>query len=286
MPRTKKNPDAENEIVPEVEVAEGVPQKKKRGRPAKKNDEVQENAPAKDAAPAEAPVKEAPKPEPVNNAAAAPAADAAPAKEAPKDAPKGEQGDKPQNRENNGQNNGQNNSQNNGQNNGGNNQNNQNGQNGQNNQNNQNNQNGQNNRFNNNKFNKFNKFKNRHNRNLPQDDFLDETIQLPPPDPEKVAAAKAKWKELRGLPMFELQRQAEELGIAEFKKMRKQALVYSILSAITGEDCPIYTEGVLEIIPDGGHGFLRNPEHNYLAGPDDIYALSTACQNYYGCSPQ
>ena len=95
-----------------------------------------------------------------------------------------------------------------------------------------------------------------------------------------MAAAKAKWKELRGLPMFELQRQAEELGIADFKKMRKQALVYSILSAITGEDCPIYTEGVLEIIPDGGHGFLRNPEHNYLAGPDDIYISKNIIRRY------
>ena len=130
-------------------------------------------------------------------------------------------------------------------------------------QNNPNNQGGQgNNKFNNNKFNKFNKFKNRHGKNLPQDDFLDESIQLPPPDPEKVAAARAKWRELRGLPMFELQRQADELSIPDFKTMRKQALVYSILSATTGEDCPIYTEGVLEIIPDGGHGFLRNPDHN------------------------
>ena len=145
----------------------------------------------------------------------------------------------------------------------------------------QNNQGGQgNNKFNNNKFNKFNKFKNRHGKNLPQDDFLDESIQLPPPDPEKVAAARAKWRELRGLPMFELQRQADELGIPDFKTMRKQALVYSILSATTGEDCPIYTEGVLEIIPDGGHGFLRNPDHNYLAGPDDIYISRNIIRRY------
>ena len=84
MPRTKKNPDAENEIVPEVDVAEGAAAKKKRGRPAKKNDEVQESAP----------VKEAPKPAPENKPeikieAPAPVAEAAPAKEAPKDAPKG-----------------------------------------------------------------------------------------------------------------------------------------------------------------------------------------------------
>ena len=95
-------------------------------------------------------------------------------------------------------------------------------------------------------------------------------MQLPPPDPEKVAASRAKWKELRGLPMFELQRQAMELNIPDFKKMRKQALIYRILSATNGEDTPIYAEGVLEIMPEG-YGFLRNPDHNYQAGPDDIY---------------
>ena len=143
------------------------------------------------------------------------------------------------------------------------------------------NNNNNNGRFNNNnKFNKFNKFKNRRNNYLPQDDIMDDSVVLPPPDPEKVAASRAKWKELRGLPMFELQSKAEELGIVDFKKMRKQALVYSILSAISGEDCPIYTEGVLEIIPEGGHGFLRNPEHNYLAGPDDIYISKNIIRRY------
>ena len=131
--------------------------------------------------------------------------------------------------------------------------------------------NNNNGRFNNNnKFNKFNKFKNRRNRFLPQDEILDDSAPLPPPDPEKVAASRAKWKELRGLPMFELQRQAMELNIPDYKKMRKQALIYHILSATNGEDTPIYTEGVLEIMPEG-YGFLRNPDHNYQAGTDDIY---------------
>nr|WP_290730325.1 transcription termination factor Rho [Fibrobacter sp. UBA3629] len=95
-----------------------------------------------------------------------------------------------------------------------------------------------------------------------------------------MAAAKAKWRELRGLPMFELQQRAEELGIEDYKRMRKQALVYSILSSTGGEETPIYTEGVLEIIPEGGHGFLRNPDHNYLAGPDDIYISRNIIRRY------
>ena len=33
----------------------------------------------------------------------------------------------------------------------------------------------------------------------------------------------------------------------------------------------IENEGVLEIMQDGGYGFLRSADYNYLASPDDIY---------------
>ena len=249
--------------IPGVDAADTT--RKRRGRPTKKQaseESSQDEAPKSDAAKAEVPaakaeIAEAKKSE--NDDSKTNSADSeAQASNDVASAPNGNQGGNQNNqRNNNGNNNGNN-------------------QNGQRNNNNGNNQNNNNNG----KFNKFNKFKNRHNRNLPQDDFIDESIQLPPPDPEKVAAARAKWRELRGLPMFELQQRAEELGIEDFKRMRKQALVYSILSAISGEDSPIYTEGVLEIIPEGGHGFLRNPDHNYLAGPDDIYISRNIIRRY------
>ena len=249
--------------IPGVDAADTT--RKRRGRPTKKQaseESSQDEAPKSDAAKAEVPaakaeIAETKKSE--NDDSKTNSADSeAQASNDVASAPNGNQGGNQNNqRNNNGNNNGNN-------------------QNGQRNNNNGNNQNNNNNG----KFNKFNKFKNRHNRNLPQDDFIDESIQLPPPDPEKVAAARAKWRELRGLPMFELQQRAEELGIEDFKRMRKQALVYSILSAISGEDSPIYTEGVLEIIPEGGHGFLRNPDHNYLAGPDDIYISRNIIRRY------
>ncbi|WP_349678365.1 transcription termination factor Rho [Fibrobacter sp. UBA3718] len=250
--------------IPSAEGAE--PQPKRRGRPSKKTAEAPE---PKESSKTKQPASEqAPEPAPaaVESAPSEPKAEKA---EAPADTTKPE-ADPNKGAQANGQNNPQNNGQNNGQNGGKFNNNNNNGK-----FNNNNNNNG-----NNGKFNKFNKFKNRHNRNLPQDDFIDESIQLPPPPPEVVAAAKAKWRELRGLPMFELQQRAEELGIEDCKKMRKQALVYSILSSTGGEETPIYTEGVLEIIPEGGHGFLRNPDHNYLAGPDDIYISRNIIRRY------
>ena len=36
-------------------------------------------------------------------------------------------------------------------------------------------------------------------------------------------------------------------------------------------DLTIESEGTLEMMPDGGYGFLRSPFYNYLASPDDIY---------------
>ncbi|OIP44666.1 MAG: transcription termination factor Rho [Fibrobacteres bacterium CG2_30_45_31] len=70
--------------------------------------------------------------------------------------------------------------------------------------------------------------------------------------------------------MYELQRMAMELEIQDVKRLRKQAIIYRILGATAGEDTPIYTEGVLEILNEG-YGFLRSADLNYLAGPDDIY---------------
>ena len=46
--------------------------------------------------------------------------------------------------------------------------------------------------------------------------------------------------------------------------------MFAILKQLAENDVPIYGDGVLEVLPDG-FGFLRSPEANYLAGPDDIY---------------
>lgn len=128
--------------------------------------------------------------------------------------------------------------------------------------------------FNNNRHGKFNKFgRNKYGRNgrfLPQDDIPDDQLQAPPADPEKVAVAMQRWRELRNTPMFDLQEKAVSLNIPDVKRLKKQALIYRILGTISGEGAPIYTEGTLEIMKEG-YGFLRNADLNYLAGQDDIY---------------
>src|SRR5882672_11145035 len=63
---------------------------------------------------------------------------------------------------------------------------------------------------------------------------------------------------------------AEELQIENASSLRKQELMFAILKQLAENDVPISGDGCLEVLSDG-FGFLRSPEANYLAGPDDIY---------------
>ncbi len=63
---------------------------------------------------------------------------------------------------------------------------------------------------------------------------------------------------------------AEELTVENAGTMRKQELMFAILKQLAANETEIIGEGVVEVLPDG-FGFLRSPDSNYLAGPDDIY---------------
>jgi len=63
---------------------------------------------------------------------------------------------------------------------------------------------------------------------------------------------------------------AEELGVEGASTMRKQDLMFSILKERAENGAEIMGMGTIEVLNDG-FGFLRSPEANYLAGPDDIY---------------
>ncbi|MFY9589915.1 transcription termination factor Rho [Rickettsia endosymbiont of Halotydeus destructor] len=77
-------------------------------------------------------------------------------------------------------------------------------------------------------------------------------------------------KQLKRKLPAELQAQAESLKVENVNSLLKQELVFAILKKSVEQGGLILGEGVLEVLPDG-FGFLRSPEVNYLAGPDDIY---------------
>ncbi len=72
---------------------------------------------------------------------------------------------------------------------------------------------------------------------------------------------------------------AEELEIDNASTLRKQDMMFAILKHLAENDQPIYGSGVLEILQDG-FGFLRSPESNYLAGPDDIYVSPSQIRRF------
>ncbi|GMQ99621.1 MAG: transcription termination factor Rho [Zetaproteobacteria bacterium] len=72
---------------------------------------------------------------------------------------------------------------------------------------------------------------------------------------------------------------AESLGIENAAGMRKAEQVFAILKAHAQRSGTLYSEGVLEILPDG-FGFLRSQEANYLAGPDDVYVSQNMVRRF------
>ena len=80
-------------------------------------------------------------------------------------------------------------------------------------------------------------------------------------------------KDLKEKTPADLVAMAEELGVEAAGTMRRQDLMFCILRELADDE--EYNEeimgiGTIEVLQDG-FGFLRSPEANYLAGPDDIY---------------
>jgi len=85
--------------------------------------------------------------------------------------------------------------------------------------------------------------------------------------------------ELKKKSVADLLALAEEMGMDNVSRQRKQDLIFTILKrhARGGED--IYGDGVLEILQDG-FGFLRSSDASYLAGPDDIYVSPSQIRRF------
>jgi transcription termination factor Rho len=84
---------------------------------------------------------------------------------------------------------------------------------------------------------------------------------------------------LKEMSISQLTHIARELGVPGASGMRKQELIFKVLAAQTEKSGLIFSEGVLETLPDG-FGFLRAPEYNYLPGPDDIYVSPSQIRKF------
>lgn len=135
------------------------------------------------------------------------------------------------------------------------------------------------------------------------DEIIEDSSNNSPPEPKKRKSLKAPkpstknpeetntlktlkqsdenvhLKSLKRMSPEELQSKAEELGIENVSSMIKQELIFGILKKIVEHGGSIHGEGVLEVLQDG-FGFLRSPEANYLAGPDDIYVSPSQIRKF------
>src|SRR6266550_4178940 len=105
-------------------------------------------------------------------------------------------------------------------------------------------------------------------------------VEVRPKRPEQTQAAETlDIRVLKEMKLPDLTKLAKDLGVENATGMRKQDLIFSVLQAQTEKSGLIFSEGVLECLPDG-FGFLRAPEYNYLPGPDDIYVSPSQIRRF------
>jgi transcription termination factor Rho len=113
---------------------------------------------------------------------------------------------------------------------------------------------------------------------LPSDEDLAEEEAYAGLDDEN-GAERVYVTELKQKSMQDLTELAEDMDVENAAGMRKQDLVFAILKTQTEQRGKIFAEGVLEILQDG-FGFLRAPDQNYFAGPDDIYVSPSQIRRF------
>jgi transcription termination factor Rho len=111
----------------------------------------------------------------------------------------------------------------------------------------------------------------------PADQAPNDAAQAPP-SPQPVRPA-LNINDLKDMGIQKLTQIGKDLSVVGATGMRKQDLIFQILKAQTEQSGNIFSEGVLETLPDG-FGFLRAPDYNYLPGPDDIYVSPSQIRKF------
>ncbi len=103
-----------------------------------------------------------------------------------------------------------------------------------------------------------------------------------PPSPSldrRGAAPSMNIAKLQAMPMPELNKMAREMAVENFGTMRKHEVIFHILQKNAERAGVLFSEGVLEILPEG-FGFLRSRSFNYLPCPEDIYVSPSQIRRF------
>ena len=78
----------------------------------------------------------------------------------------------------------------------------------------------------------------------------------------------------------ELLEMAEQLGLENIARTKKQDLIFALLKSAARRGDHIMADGVMEVMPDGQYGFLRTPDSSYQAGPDDVFVSPSQVRRF------
>ena len=92
-------------------------------------------------------------------------------------------------------------------------------------------------------------------------------------------ASSLNIAKLQGMNMTELNQMARDYGVENFGTMRKHEVIYHILSKNAERAGVLFSEGVIEVLPEG-FGFLRSQSFNYLPCPEDIYVSPSQIRRF------
>jgi transcription termination factor Rho len=107
----------------------------------------------------------------------------------------------------------------------------------------------------------------------------------PEPAPSTVIGADGQpmqvllLNDLKRMRITELSHMAQDFGVEGTQGLKKQDLIFSLLSGIADKKFEVHAEGVLELQSDG-FGFLRSSDSDYQPSPDDIYVSPSQVRRF------
>lgn len=87
-------------------------------------------------------------------------------------------------------------------------------------------------------------------------------------------------RELQRMSMQDLMDMANNLDITGVGSLSKHDLIFAILKANTEKNGALYSGGVVEVLPEGGYGFLRQTGNSYTPCPEDVYLSPTQVHRF------
>ena len=118
-------------------------------------------------------------------------------------------------------------------------------------------------------------------RERPERDSFDERPDRAPADlpPGAPRPQRLNLAELKEIPIGDLMRMAEDMGIENATSVARQELIFRILQRQAERFGHPYVVGTLYLTNDN-YGFLRSAKYSYMPGPDDIYVSPNQVRKY------